>query len=486
MSADLLAASPEKIPAKYQGDLDKLSARTRSLMNGKSLPYSCMANFAQRRYTTLEDAADRFDTPEKARDATKGIMGIQVPQDLQEEDLKYMEVKMYQVVKEAKQQQKEHPEIGTITSNGGDYPIGSFRGPTYLGADKEASVMTKHDRTDLQKSYLTAWGVPCPGIGKQCKMETIERQYLKCSKGDVGSMQSKFVLPHVPESPDEKPTEVPKSSAPGETRTENVRRIPTTRRQVDRFFDFWQTLLLMCIAPFRNLPAFMDFHKEDLDAFYSWLHSKNVAGYNHDGVEPSPGQLLWFERQCWSEMEILMCDESVTLKQALKKVQNDSCLLIRELYDKVRSNHQGGGNGDGSRRGRDRQRGQKGADRSRSGRKGDRKGGQGGQGGQGRGGQGRGGQGGQGGQRGRGSGGKNQRKGDKNGKGGKGLLSQWKDNWAKEDPKGTPYCLDFHVKGNCPRGQACPYSHKCPVMSSNGYVCDKLGHTKDACKQLGR
>ena len=54
----------------------------------------------------------------------------------------------------------------------------------------------------------------------------IERQYLKCSKGDVGSMHSKYVLPHVPESLDEKPTEVPRTNAPGETRTESVRRIP--------------------------------------------------------------------------------------------------------------------------------------------------------------------------------------------------------------------------------------------------------------------
>ena len=465
--SELMIASPEKVPETYKDQVAKLSERTRNLMNSKALPYSCMANFGKRRYTSLEDAADRFDTPEKARDQTKIIMNITTPTDMDEEDLRYMEVKMYQVVKQAKLDQKQHPEIGstmTEEKHGGK-----------LEAPGESSVMSKHDRQDLQKAYLTAWGVPCPGIVKQCKLETIERQYGRCAKGDIGCMHSKHLIPHVAESPDEKPLEVPRSSAPAETRTESVRKVPQSRRQVDRFFEFWQTLLLMCIAPFRNLVPFVDFKKEDLDNFYTWLNSKAVAGYS---PEPTPGQLLWFERQCWSEIEILMCDTSVTLKAALHSVMHNPCLLISDLYNKVTAAHYGGGGGgaDGNQtRGRGKQRtprgGGKAAGRSRSGRSKEA-----------------------------GSSydnGNTQQRGGKvakggkagkagKGKAGKGLLANWPANWAKEDPKGTPYCLDFHVKNSCPRGQECPYSHKCPVKSKTGFVCDKLGHTKDKCKQLER
>ena len=463
-------ASPEKVPELYKEDIGKLSERTRQLMNSKALPYSCMANFAKKRYTSLEDTADRFDTPEKARDQTRTTMSLEVPRDINQEDLNYMEVKMYQVVKQAKLDHKQHPEVGSSTAeatHGGR--------PAPLGGNlEESSLMSKADRHDLQKAYLAAWGVPCPGIAKQCKLETIERQYAKCAKGDVGSMHSKHVIPHVAESPDEKPLEVPRTTAPGETRTENVRKVPQTRRQVDRFFDFWQTLLLMCIAPYRNLTPFADFKKEDLDNFYTWLHGKSVAGYT---PEPSPGQLLWFERQCWSEVEILMCDNTVTLKKALFEVQHNPCLLISDLYDKVKASNYGGGGGggDGSQsRGRTRSRGTRGQKRNNNSQEKEKS-------------QGRGAKGEKKGGRGKGNGSQSRGKGDKKGgKAGKGLLSQWKDNWAKEDPKGTPYCLDFHVKGNCPRGQACPYSHKCPVMSKSGYVCDKMGHTKEACKQLER
>ena len=93
-----MMASPEKVPKTYEEDIAKLSERTRTLMNAKALPCSCMANFGKRRYTSLEDAADRFDTPEKARDQTKIIINITAPADIPEEDLRYMEVKVYQVV----------------------------------------------------------------------------------------------------------------------------------------------------------------------------------------------------------------------------------------------------------------------------------------------------------------------------------------------------------------------------------------------------
>jgi hypothetical protein len=254
---------------------------------------------------------------------------------------------------------------------------------------------------------------------------------------------------------------------------------------VDRFFQLWQGLLCMTIAPFRNLPAFVGFHRDDLLAFYEWINSKAVAGYD---PMPTPSLILTFERQCWSEIELLMADGTTTLKEAMKKVMDDHGFLIRELYhpaDKQSGSKGGGapgggasrwgpGGGRGPGKGRGRTRTPKGRGQKQGGRqqtntweysKGAQDTWQPGKG------QGKGGKAGKGG-----------------GKAGGKTHQNWPSQWAVKDPKGTKFCTNHHLFGSCAHGAQCSFSHNCPVKSSTGFVCNAADgkHTKDACPQLNR
>ena len=89
--------------------------------------------------------------------------------------------------------------------------------------------------------------------------------------------------------------------------------------------------------------------------------------------------------------------------------------------------------------------------------------------------------------------GKQPRKGDKGqGKSGKGKGKQdksskgWPSKWAKTTPKGQKFCGAFHQHGNCRFGSQCRDSHNCPVMSADGWVCNKGDHKPDRCPLLSR
>ena len=75
--------------------------------------------------------------------------------------------------------------------------------------------------------------------------------------------------------------------------------------------------------------------------------------------------------------------------------------------------------------------------------------------------------------------GKGKGKQDKNGKG-------WPKKWAKTTPKGQNFCAAFHQNGNCRFGSQCRDSHNCPVMSADGWVCNKGDHRPDRCPFLSR
>ena len=496
-----LVAHPEPVPPEYEADVNLMSARALKLCESKGLPYHAIAEFTKKRYRNLEDLADRFETPEKARMNTKKALKVEAGHDgITEDDMEWLEMRMYQVVAEAKDQQKKHPEVGTMARPDAG---SSDKNPVSVG-------MNKYDRKDLEKEYETAWGVKAPSIRRQCRMDTIEKQYKKCSDNEVGCLHSKYIIPHIQED-GEKPFEVPKSSAPGETNTEEIRRVPSTQRQVERFFDFFQVLLLMSIAPFRNKPAFKDFKKDDLDKMYEWILGREVA---QSSPAPSPGRLLWFERQLWQEIEVLMSDEDLTLRDSINKVMNNSNLLIRELYLKrppqqydegvlpagkrmrgTRGSGRpvGGGVGAGGGGALNGSAKDRGKGLPPFGRYGPTKGGLG--------------KGGlnkglhprpYGGGKPTGGGKLNpppppfsgKGAGKTAGKGGKGglgqLMSQWPQSWAQQDMRGTKFCAKFHVLGTCDHGDNCTFSHRCPVLSSTGFICNKTNCNKSQCPQLQR
>jgi hypothetical protein len=64
---DTLKRAPDEVPAIYSADLEKLHKQCRRILDLKMVPYFIQAQLARGDYCSVEDLADRWDTPEKAR-----------------------------------------------------------------------------------------------------------------------------------------------------------------------------------------------------------------------------------------------------------------------------------------------------------------------------------------------------------------------------------------------------------------------------------
>ena len=66
-AVDLTATPPEDIPAALQAGIDKLSSPLKTLLKVKVVPYIIQHRLGGGSYVTIEDLADRWDTPQIAR-----------------------------------------------------------------------------------------------------------------------------------------------------------------------------------------------------------------------------------------------------------------------------------------------------------------------------------------------------------------------------------------------------------------------------------
>ena len=67
---------PDDIPAPLQAGIDKLSAPLKTLLMGKVVPYIIQHRLGEDSYVTIEDLADRWDTPQSARTNGPAEMGF--------------------------------------------------------------------------------------------------------------------------------------------------------------------------------------------------------------------------------------------------------------------------------------------------------------------------------------------------------------------------------------------------------------------------
>ena len=286
------------------------------------------------------------------------------------------------------------------------------------------------ERPQLEKEFAAKWGIPKPQYRDQGSDALLRRQYKFCSKGEIGFIHSKYIISALPEE-GERPIKTRKKiTVDGweKEEEEEERAAPTTRRQLERLHLVFRNTLLMCLAAFPQFPQF-NLTKEDLDSFYDWFYGPELGGRR-----PSPPEqtLLIEERNAWREVHESM-HGGMYLKEALDKVQNNSLFWMREVYERVISERAKGK----SKKGKDK----------------------------------------------KGSWGypirqplwekKGKGHGDKGGKGkgkGKSRPSDWPSNWAFKNPKRVPFCRDYFIKKTC-QGQ-CGRSHNCPVVNSEGWVCN--------------
>ena len=147
---------------------------------------------------------------------------------------------------------------------------------------------------------------------------------------------------------------------------------------------------------------------------------------------PARTALLMAERNAWREVHELM-HGGTRLKEAPEKVQNNSLFWMREVYERVISQQTKGK----SKKGKDKKGSWGYPIRQPQWEK------------------------------------KGKGQGDKGGKGKgktKSKPSDWPSNWAFKNPKIVPFCGDYFIKKSC-QGQ-CGRSHNCPVVNSDGWVCN--------------
>ena len=62
-----LAKSPDPVPPQYENDISTLHKQVRTLMDLKQIPYMIQAALAAEEYRSIEDIADRWNSPDLTR-----------------------------------------------------------------------------------------------------------------------------------------------------------------------------------------------------------------------------------------------------------------------------------------------------------------------------------------------------------------------------------------------------------------------------------
>ena len=113
------------------------------------------------------------------------------------------------------------------------------------------------------------------------------------AKGELGYIPAKHIVSALPEEGERPSSTHKKITVDGWDREdeEEVRRHPTSRRQLERLHLTFRTIL-MCTAA---LPQFGNLRvtKEELDDWYAWFYGEDIAGRK---PPPSDTTLLFAER----------------------------------------------------------------------------------------------------------------------------------------------------------------------------------------------
>ena len=436
MAAALPTKPPQEVPEALKEDVSSLHHSVQVLFVSKQIPWVIQAQMAKDGYTTMEDLACRWTSPEKAReDCAKDLKFKDGENGFDAPTSNFSAMRLYQAVLQA----NNIFQSGKL-AGGPDSPS-----KMAMGSNLDALC----DRVALEKDWVASTGLPKPRLEYQGSDSFLKKQFKYCARGEIGYFAPKHIISALPEE-GERPTKSHrKYTVDGfeKEEEEEERANPQTRRHLERMHTVFRNNLLMCTLAFPQFHQF-DIKKSDLDEWYDWFYGPAIAGRR---PAPSEFTLLWAERNAWRQIYQLMADGS-TLKEAMKTLREDQLFWSREVYERVifqqlrtTSDPKGKGKGKGK--------GKKGGkvkgvyqEHLKSGPK---------------------------------AGGK----GDKGDKGSKsGRPSNWPQNWALQSPTGVPYCRDFHLKHSC-QGN-CGRSHACPVRM-NGWTCNG-DHSPDKCTNKGK
>ena len=165
-AVDLTATPPDDIPAPLQTGIDKLSSPLKTLMMGKVVPYIIQHRLGEDGYVSIEDLADRWDTPQSARTNGPAELGFRDGDNgFNAKKSAYASMKLYQVVRAAK-----------------DLIQGAPGSPSASGATIGRGMPLTEvlcERSQLEKEYMAKWNVPKPEYRDQGSEAFLKRQYIQ-------------------------------------------------------------------------------------------------------------------------------------------------------------------------------------------------------------------------------------------------------------------------------------------------------------------
>ena len=95
--------APGPVPFAFEADVLKLHKQTRTPLDLKMVPYYIQQQLASDGYVTIEDLADRWDTPESARQKAPEELNFQPGSNgFTDTSSKFVAMRLYQAAKLAK------------------------------------------------------------------------------------------------------------------------------------------------------------------------------------------------------------------------------------------------------------------------------------------------------------------------------------------------------------------------------------------------
>eukprot|EP00435_Cladocopium_sp_Y103_P012846 s2373_g3.t1 len=287
MAAPPPATPPDAIPEDLKEDVGKLTKGLSVILVARQIPWHVQAAMGRQGYITVEDLADRWDTPEAARQNGPTDLGFLAgTHGFDQATTAFTAMRLLQAVRTARQ-----------TSS---LP-GALGGPASPGKSTSAASSPLEANLDRSDALL-------------------KRQFKFVNRGELGFIPVKYLVSALPEE-GERPTKTTKRFTldgwEGHEE-EEIRANPTTRRQLERMHMVFRTTLLMCLA---SVPQFgnLALTKRELDDWYNWFYAKDIAGRH---PAPSEAILLYAERNAWRRIHDLV-HGGETLSQALKTIRQD-------------------------------------------------------------------------------------------------------------------------------------------------------------------
>ena len=214
----MAAKPPDEVPDEFKEDVAKLHKPLAAILVGKEIPCAAQAALGASGYVTVEDLADRWDTPAAARENGPRDLGFRDGENgFNVQTSAFTAMRLLQAVRVA----------ASLVWGGNqrDHPAGQA-GPT------KAPLEVLCDRRQLEDAYVAIHGTPKPRLEFQGSDGYLKKQWRLIAKGELGYIPAKHIVSALPEEGERPSSTHKKITVDGWDREdeEEVRSHPTSRR----------------------------------------------------------------------------------------------------------------------------------------------------------------------------------------------------------------------------------------------------------------